>query len=126
MVSELILSISSEAWLILLLINIALLIIGMFLETNAAIVIFVPIFYPIITQLGIDPVRFGVVLVFNLSLGLLTPPFGLCISMASKMANAQLKDCIKETLHYVFAGLIVLAFITYIPGLITWLPNALS
>ena len=123
MVSELIFSISSEAWVLLLLINIVLLVVGMFLETNAAIVIFVPILYPIITEVGIDPVHFGVVLVFNLALGLLTPPFGLCVSMTAKMANCSLKDCIKESLPYTCAGIFVLLLITYIPGLVTWLPN---
>lgn len=125
MVSSEILALSSEPLMILLLLNIALLIIGMFLETNSAIVIFVPIFYPIILELGIDPIHFGVILVFNLSLGLVTPPFGLCISLTSKMAGVKLKDGIKETLPYLGAGIITLALITYVPNLVLYLPNHL-
>ena len=124
MVSAQVLAITNDPYVILLLLNLIFLVIGMFMETNSAIVIFMPIIYPLIKQVGIDPVHFGVVVCFNLALGLVTPPFGLCLSMASKMAGASLMSCLKETLPYLGAGIGVLLLITYIPDLILFIPRA--
>lgn len=123
LVSAEVLAITTDPYLILFLMNVIFLVIGMFMETNSAIVIFMPIFYPLITRLGIDPVHFGVVICFNLALGLVTPPFGICLSMASKMAETPLLSSLKEVIPYLIAGIGVLFLITYVPEIILFLPR---
>ena len=98
---------------VLLLINIFMIAIGMFVEANAAIVIFIPIFYPLILELGIDPIHFGVVVVFNLCLGLVTPPVGLCLNLANKIARCSLLDSIRSSGWFFVVGIIVLLLLTY-------------
>lgn len=117
-----ILNITTNPYIILLILNVVILIIGMFLESNAAIVIFMPIFYPLIQKVGIDPVHFGVVACFNLGLGLTTPPFGVCLSLAAKIGNVSMLKVFKEIIGYVIIGLIVLFLITYIPFLVLAIP----
>lgn len=126
MVSTMIFSMTENPLMVLMLINFFMIIIGMFVEANAAIVIFVPILYPIILQLGIDPIHFGVVVVFNLCLGLVTPPVGLCLNLASKIARCSLVDSIRHSAWFFVVGAVVLLLITYWPQLPLFLPNALG
>jgi len=83
-------SVTSSPWVLLALINVLFLLAGMFIEANAAVILFVPILYPLTQQFGIDSLHLGIVLVFNLCLGLITPPVGLTLSLAAKMADAPL------------------------------------
>ena len=106
MVSDAIFSITRNPMGILLLINIFMIAAGMFVEANAAIVIFVPIFYPVIVEMGIDPVHFGVVVVFNLCLGLVTPPVGLYLNLASKIARCSLFDAIRSSGWFFLVGIL--------------------
>ena len=123
--SDFIFDFTQNKYLILLMINILMLIIGMFVEASAALVIFVPILYPLCMNVGIDPIHFGVVLVFNLCLGLVTPPVGLCLNLASKIANCKLHESIMQSAPFYIVGFIILAIITYISDVVLVLPNLL-
>jgi tripartite ATP-independent transporter DctM subunit len=117
------LSISDNPIIILILINLILLVVGCFLETIAAITILVPVLLPITTQLGIDPVHFGIVMVLNLMIGLLTPPVGMVIYILSRVANMPLTQAIKAVLPFLAPLIAVLALITFVPEVTLYLPG---
>ncbi|HJF30457.1 MAG TPA: TRAP transporter large permease [Sporosarcina psychrophila] len=112
--------------IILLLINIFLLIVGMFMETVAAVLIFVPLLLPIVIPLGIDPIHFGMIVCLNLSLGLITPPLGINLFIGSNIANVQFEKTFKYVAPIFGALLVVLIIITYIPSITLFLPNLLG
>ncbi|MFJ6279163.1 TRAP transporter large permease [Arthrobacter subterraneus] len=112
-----------SAALVLLFINIALLIFGMFMESNAAILIFTPLMLPIATTMGIDPVHLGIIIVFNLMIGLLTPPVGMCLFVTAAIAKLPVLTVARASMPYVVAALATLVVITYWPPLTTWLPS---
>jgi tripartite ATP-independent transporter DctM subunit len=117
------LAISDNPIIILILINIILLIVGCFMETIAAITILVPVFLPIIEKLGIDPVHFGIVMVLNLMIGLLTPPVGMVLYILSRVAKMPLTDAIKAVAPFLVPLLVVLALITFIPEITLYPPG---
>ncbi|MCK1986025.1 MULTISPECIES: TRAP transporter large permease [unclassified Peribacillus] len=112
--------------IILLLINIFLLIVGMFMETVAAVLIFVPLLLPIVIPLGIDPIHFGMIVCLNLSLGLITPPLGINLFIGSNIANVPFERTFKYVAPIFGALLIVLLIITYVPSITLFLPNLLG
>lgn len=112
--------------IILLLINIFLLIVGMFMETVAAVLIFVPLLLPIVTPLGIDPIHFGMIVTLNLSLGLITPPLGINLFIGSNIANVPFERTFKYVAPIFGALLIVLLIITYVPSITLFLPNLIG
>ncbi|MFB3816894.1 MAG: TRAP transporter large permease [Candidatus Methylomirabilales bacterium] len=120
-----VLSISREPWIILLLLNVMLLVLGCLMETTALLVILTPVLMDLITKVGIDPVHFGVVLTLNLMIGLLTPPVGMTLYVMVGLANVSVTDFTRECAIFMLALVVVLALITYIPGLVTFLPNVL-
>lgn len=122
-IATFILGITSSKILILLIINILLLIVGMFMETLAAIVILTPILLPIVTPLGVDPVHFGVIMVVNLAIGFITPPVGVNLFVASGIANLRLERIAKAALPMLGLMILVLLLLTYIPDICLWLPN---
>src|SRR5699024_10681078 len=91
-ITDFLLSFSDNPIIILLLMNIILLVVGMFLHITPAILIFPPIFLPIVTELGMDPVHFGVILIFNLCIGTTTPPVGNVLFIGSKVANVEMEE----------------------------------
>ncbi|MCF3934568.1 TRAP transporter large permease [Acuticoccus sp. M5D2P5] len=123
MVAEWIFAISTNTIIILLLLNILFLVIGMFMEAKAAMLILLPVILPVLPELGIDPIHFGVVVVFNLLVGLVTPPVGLCLNLAAKIGDVPLNKAAAAALPFIAVQLIVLFLITYIPGLVLWLPE---
>jgi C4-dicarboxylate transporter DctM subunit len=123
--ADAVLSFSREPWLILLLLNAMLLILGCLMETTALLVILTPVLMDLITKVGIDPVHFGVVLTLNLMIGLLTPPVGMTLYVMVGLANVSVTDFTRECAIFMLALVVVLGLITYIPGLVTFLPNAL-
>jgi len=123
MFTDFFLSMSREPWVILLMVNILLLILGCLMETTAILVILTPVLMDLITKVGIDPVHFGVVLTLNLMIGLLTPPVGLVLYVMMSLANISATDFTKECAIFMLALLVVLILITYIPGLVTFLPR---
>ncbi len=109
----------------LFIVNIFFLFLGCIMDAIPAMLIFFPILLPISTQLGIDPTHFGVVVVLNLMIGLLTPPVGALLFLVSKIADVSFDDLVKEVWPYIVALLIVLGLITYIPPLVTFIPNSI-
>lgn len=117
MVANAILSLTTSKILILILINILLLIVGTFMEALAAIIILVPLLLPIITQLGVDPIHFGVIMVLNLAIGFVTPPVGVNLFVASGIAKLKLADIAKAALPMLGLMILVLLIVTYFPPL---------
>ena len=107
----------------LLAVNILLLILGCFLDTTAIMVITLPILLPIAKQLHIDLIHFGITVVFNLMIGLLTPPFGLCLYAVMNMTKIPMDRMVRAVLPFFVPLLVTLAFITFAPKPIMFLPN---
>lgn len=122
-VGEMLIAISDNKLVILLLINITLLAVGLFMDMTPAMLIFTPILYPVVTQMGVDPVHFGIILVYNLSLGVITPPVGTVLFVAANVANINVTKVIKPLLPIFIVELIGLILVTYIPALSLALPN---
>ncbi|MBN9469871.1 MAG: TRAP transporter large permease [Bosea sp.] len=120
------LGLSSEPWVILLVINAVLLILGMFIEGIAIMIIAYPVLLPIIAKIGVDPVHFGVILVLNIMIGLVTPPVGLCLYVVAGIAKISIAEITREIWPYVLALIAVLMLITYVPAISLWLPHALG
>ncbi len=118
-----ILNTTNNPYVFLLIVNIAILILGMFIDTSVIQSVFVPLMIPIATALGIDLLHFGLVCVFNMMVGLCTPPFGMLLFITSGVSNTPLKDVIKEILLPMGAMLLVLIIITYIPDVVLFLPR---
>jgi tripartite ATP-independent transporter DctM subunit len=118
------LGVSSEPWMILLIVNVALLVLGMFLETIAVMIIAYPILAPVMAAIGVDPVHFGVILVLNMMIGLVTPPVGLCLYVVAGIAKVPIAEIARELGPYLLALLGVLGLVTYVPAVSTWLPQA--
>jgi tripartite ATP-independent transporter DctM subunit len=121
-----ILGVTDEPWMFLLLANLLMLLIGCFLEPVAAITILVPILLPVAQQLGIDPMHFGLIMVLNLMIGLLTPPVGLVLFVMARISQLSIERTIVAVMPWFFPLLLSLALITYIPELTLWLPQALK
>lgn len=124
-ISNFMLGISSNPKIILLIINFVLLIFGMFMEPGATLTLMLPILIPIANSLGIDLVHFGIVIVLNLMIGQVTPPFGVCLFIISDIAEIRLEKMYKAILPFIVPLLVVLGLCTYIPNLVTWLPTLL-
>ena len=114
---------SDSKFVILLLLNVFLLFIGCFLETVAALTILVPILAPILPTIGIDPLHFGLIMVFNLMIGLLTPPFGLNLYILNKITNIPLEKLVKYLIPWLLALLFILIILNLFPGIVTFLPT---
>jgi tripartite ATP-independent transporter DctM subunit len=123
MVAELFLSITTNKWVMLLLINILLLIVGCFIDGASALIIFTPVLLPLIYKLGIDPIFFGVVITVNLMIGTITPPVGLCLYVACGIADVRLEQISRTIIPFLLIEIAVLFLVTYVPILIMFLPN---
>ncbi|MEP2026155.1 MAG: TRAP transporter large permease [Reichenbachiella sp.] len=117
------LSISDNPWVILLLINLLLLAVGIFMDMTPAVLIFTPIFLPVVTAIGIDPVHFGIIMVMNLCIGLCTPPVGSVLFVGIGVAGISLDKVIKPLIPLFIAMIIVLMLVTYLPELSLFLPG---
>jgi TRAP-type C4-dicarboxylate transport system permease large subunit len=118
-----VLDFTKEPWVFLLLANLLMLFVGCFLETTAAITILVPILLPIATQLGVDPVHFGVLMVLNLMIGVLHPPMGMVLFVLARIANLSLERTTMAILPWLIPLLLSLVLITYWPATVLWLPR---
>ena len=123
MVANFILSLTTSKILVLLMINILLLIVGTFMEALAAIIILVPLLLPIVTQLGVNPIHFGVVMVLNLAIGFITPPVGVNLFVASGISKLKLADIAKAAMPMLGLMIVVLLVVTYFPPLSLALTN---
>lgn len=117
------LTVSENPIIILLLINLILLVVGCFMETVAAITILVPVLLPIAIHVGIDPVHFGVILVLNLMIGLLTPPVGMVLYVLSRVAKVPFERCVSATAPFLIPLFAVLLLVTFFPIFTMWLPT---
>jgi TRAP-type transport system large permease protein len=124
-VADLIAQTTSSPFMILLLINILLLIVGCFMEANAALVMLVPVLMPLAKMAGVDPVHFGVIVCVNLCLGLVTPPVGLTLNLSCEMGGVKLEQGAREALPFLIVGILFLMALTYIPGISMTLPRLL-
>ena len=124
-ISDALLNISDNPIVILLIINIILLIVGVFMDMTPALLIFTPIFLPIVTELGMDPVHFGVLMAFNLSIGICTPPVGSALFIGCSVGGVKINQVIKPLLPFYFALILTLLLVTYVPSLSLALPKML-
>jgi len=123
MLGNWLLSITDNKYLFLLLVNIIILLLGMFVDTSVIQLVMIPILWPVAQQLGINIIHFGLVIVFNMMVGLSTPPFGMCLFITSGISGTPLKDVMKEIKWPIVVMLIVLAIITYVPDVVLFLPR---
>ncbi|MFZ1788802.1 MAG: TRAP transporter large permease [Saprospiraceae bacterium] len=121
--TNLLLSVTDNKIIILLIINAILLFIGIFMDMTPAVLIFTPIFLPIVTKLGINPTQFGIIMVMNLCIGLCTPPVGAVLFVGVGIAGTTIEKVIKPLLPLFVAMIVALLLVTYIPALSLWLPG---
>jgi len=119
-------AITSSKVVILLLLNLLFLVIGMLMEANAAIIMMTPILMPLLSAFGIDPLQFGIIMSFNLCIGLVTPPVGICLLMTNQIARASFVQTLKSILPMLLLSIVVLMFVTFVPQLTLWLPSLLQ
>ena len=125
-VADLVLSITSEPWAVLLLVNVFLLVVGCFMETIAAITILVPVFTPIIAKLGIDPIHFGILIDANMEVGLCHPPVGLNLYVASGISKLSITELTMAVMPWLMTMVVFLIIVTYWPSLSIWLPKLMG
>jgi tripartite ATP-independent transporter DctM subunit len=123
MISESLLGFTSNKFLILILINLILLVVGTFMETIAALLILFPVLLNVATSVGVDPIQFAVIAVLNLIIGLTTPPVGVCLFVASSIGKISIDQVSRAILPFLFVSLIVLLLVTYFPQISLLLPG---
>jgi tripartite ATP-independent transporter DctM subunit len=110
----------------LILVNVVLLLLGCVLEGTAILLVIVPVFIPTAQALGIDMVHFGVVVIVNIMIGLITPPYGLLLFIMTNISGSPLKDIVRDVLPFLFAMIAALAFVTFVPETVLWLPRLMG
>lgn len=120
------LGITSNPYILLLIFNIILLIVGTFLNTTAAVVLLTPILVPVLTSVGIEPVFAGVVMIVNLAVGMITPPVGLCLFVGCNIGGISIEQMTKSIMPFLLGLIGVILLITYVPWIITFLPSMLG
>ena len=126
LVSNALLAVSSNKIVILLLINVILLVVGTFMDMTPACLIFTPIFLPVCTALGMNTIHFGIMMIFNLCIGTITPPVGTTLFVGVKVGKVKIETVFKQLLIYFAAIFAVLMLVTYIPSLSLWLPKLMG
>lgn len=116
-------SFSDNPYVLLIVLNVFLIFWGMFMDVGAAIVIFAPLIYPVLTSFGVHPIHLSVILIFNLMIGLTTPPFGTLLFLCAGITGVDFGKLVKEMVPFYIAELLVLAIITYIPAVSLFLPR---
>jgi tripartite ATP-independent transporter DctM subunit len=123
--AEALIHLTQQPWILLLLINVGLIIVGMLIEGTAALILLTPILVPAVTKLGIDPLHFGLVMVVNLTLGGVTPPVGTMMFTTCSILRVKIETFVREGWPFLLAMFAVLALISVVPSLVTWLPTEL-
>lgn len=123
MITEWFLSVSSNPYIILLMINVLLLILGGPMDMAPMILILTPVLLPVCTAIGMDPIHFGLVLIFNAGMGLLTPPVGTVLFIGCAIGGVSISQGTKAMMPFFYAMLVVLMLITYVPSTVLWLPS---
>ena len=117
------LTVSTNPYVLLMIVNLLLVVVGMFLDSTTAILVIAPIIAKPLVMAGVDPVHLGMVVVFNLMIGLLTPPMGLALFLVADIAKVTMREVLKEMLPYYVPLILTLLLITYVPGITTWIPR---
>jgi TRAP-type transport system large permease protein len=125
-IARLILSVSREPWVFLLMVNVLLVFIGTFMENGPAMVMLVPVLFPVATALGIDPIHFAVVISVNLVIGLITPPVALCVSIAAVIGRISAEAAMRAVWPFLGAAMAVQLLITFVPGIALGIPRLLG
>ncbi|MBT9778944.1 TRAP transporter large permease subunit [Clostridium sp. MCC353] len=125
-ISEAMLGLSDNRYVILIIINILLLVVGTFMDMTPACLIFTPIFLPICQKLGMNSVHFGIMMIFNLCIGTITPPVGTTLFVGVKVGKSRIENVIRPLLYYFAAIFVVLLLVTYVPVISMWLPGLLG
>lgn len=126
LVGQKIMSISSGKYSALLIINMILLVIGMFMDMTAVVIILGPILHPLAVSLGIHPLHFGIIMVVNVNIALMTPPLGACLFVACSISRISLESISKEILPFIAAEVVVLILVTYVPAISMTIPKLLG
>jgi TRAP-type C4-dicarboxylate transport system permease large subunit len=114
---------TDNKWVMLGILNVFLLLIGMFLEGGAALIIVAPLVVPVVVALGVDPVHFGMIIIVNIMLGGVTPPFGSMMFTTCSVTRVAVGDFMKEVWPFILALLFALLVVTYLPSVVMFLPN---
>ena len=122
-IAEAFLAFSTDPYVILIVINVLMLVLGCFMEGIAIMILMVPVFMPVIQQVGIDPVHFGVIVTMNLMIGILTPPFGVALFTVAKVGKIPFEELAREIMPFLPGLIIVLFLLTYFPSLSMFLPR---
>lgn len=125
-ISSLLLGISSNRIVILLIINLILLIVGTFMDMAPALLIFTPIFLPVVKSLGMDSIQFGIMMIMNLAIGTITPPVGSVLFVGCSVAHLPVEDVMKKLIPYFLAVVAGLMLVTFVPAFSMWLPGVLG
>ena len=123
MVTQGMLGISEEPWVFLMMVNVLFLIVGTIMDATPAVIILVPILYPVANQLGIDPIHFGTVLVANLGIGLVTPPVGVVLYVAASIGKVSIEEVVKYIMPFFAVLILTLFMFTYWPDLTLFVPR---
>ena len=122
-ISQGLINFTSDKWMMLIIINIILLLMGMFLEGGAALIITAPLLVPVVVALGVDPIHFGMIIIVNIMIGGVTPPFGTMMFTTCSITETPIPDFVREVLPMIIALLVALAIITFFPGVVMFLPS---
>ena len=125
-VTSLLLGLTEDKLMLLLLISLLLLFVGTFMDMTPAVLIFTPILLPVVQKFGMDPIHFGLMMIFNLCIGLCTPPVGSVLFVGCSVARTTLRNVLRPLLPFFAAMVIVLLLVTYVPALSLWLPSVLG
>lgn len=125
-IAETFLSITTNKYILLLIMNVVLLIIGTFMDPTPAILIFAPIFLPICQSFGMDPIQFGIIITFNLSIGCMTPPVGTIMFTGCRVANMKIEDVIKTLIPFVVVTILILFLVTYLEPISMAIPRMIG
>jgi len=126
LISQFMLNLTDNPFLLLLMINVLFLMLGMIMDTSAITLVFIPIVLPLVVALDINLVHFGVMITLNMMIGLSTPPFGMLLFITSGVSKTPLREVIRETMPMVYVMIVVLFLITYIPEFVLFLPKLLG
>jgi len=123
MVADVILGISTNKIIVILLILTLVLFVGTFMETIAGLVILFPVLLPVATSIGMDPIHFGVTMVLAMIIGVVTPPVGVCLFVASQIGRVSMGTATRELIPFLFVSIVVLLLVAFIPQLTLFLPS---
>lgn len=126
MIADALLSVSDSKVIILLIMMVILLVVGTFMDPTPAILIFVPIFLPVVTELGVDPVHFGAMVVMNLSVGVITPPVGNVLFVGAQVAGLRIESVLTKLWPFLVAIVLALFIVVFVPAVSTWLPSTMG